>query len=68
MRESVKILRQAIKEFLAVPENLEAKRLATGPKSEWNGFDYQYISKIAPRLRPQGEHCPSKVERGWAFI
>jgi NAD(P)H-quinone oxidoreductase subunit H len=46
MRESVKILRQAI---AALPggayENLEAKRIAAGPKSEWDAMDYQYISK-----------------------
>ncbi len=59
MRESVKIIRQAI---AGLPggsyENLEAKRLAAGPKSEWDGPDYQYVSKkIAPTFKiPKGEH------------
>jgi NAD(P)H-quinone oxidoreductase subunit H len=66
MRESVKILRQAI---AALPggayENLEAKRLAAGPKSEWDGMDYQYVSKkIAPTFKiPKGEHYV-RVESG----
>jgi NAD(P)H-quinone oxidoreductase subunit H len=39
-------------------ENLEAKRMAEGPKSEWNDFDYQFIGKkIAPTFKiPAGEH------------
>jgi NAD(P)H-quinone oxidoreductase subunit H len=59
MRESVKILYQALK---GIPggsyENLEAKRLESGPKSEWNGFDYQFIGKkVAPTFKiPKGEH------------
>ncbi len=66
MRESVKILRQAI---AGLPggsyENLEAKRLAAGPKSEWDGPDYQYVSKkIAPTFKiPKGEHYV-RVESG----
>jgi NAD(P)H-quinone oxidoreductase subunit H len=66
MRESVKILRQAI---AALPggayENLEAKRLAAGPKSEWDAMDYQYISKkVAPTFKiPKGEHYV-RVESG----
>jgi NAD(P)H-quinone oxidoreductase subunit H len=66
MRESVKILRQAI---AALPggsyENLEAKRLAAGPKSEWDGMDYQYISKkVAPTFKiPKGENYV-RIESG----
>jgi NAD(P)H-quinone oxidoreductase subunit H len=66
MRESVKILRQAI---AALPggayENLEAKRLAAGPKSEWDAMEYQYISKkVAPTFKiPKGEHYV-RVESG----
>ena len=66
MRESVKILRQAI---AALPggayENLEAKRIAAGPKSEWDGMDYQYISKkVAPTFKiPKGEHYV-RIESG----
>lgn len=32
--------------------------MEAGPKSEWNGFDYQYIGKkIAPTFKiPKGEH------------
>ncbi len=59
MRESVKILRQAIAALPGGPfENLEAKRMMEGPKSEWGGFDYQYISKkVAPTFKiPKGEH------------
>jgi len=45
MRESVKIIAKR-KGLPGGPyENLEAKRMAEGPKSEWNGFDYQYIVK-----------------------
>jgi NAD(P)H-quinone oxidoreductase subunit H len=59
MRESVKIIRQACKGLPGGPfENLEAKRMAEGPKSEWNSFDYQFIGKkIAPTFKiPAGEH------------
>jgi len=51
MRESVKILYQALKGLPGGSyENLEAKRLESGPKSEWNGFDYQFIGKKVRRL------------------
>ncbi|WP_310487141.1 NAD(P)H-quinone oxidoreductase subunit H [Chamaesiphon sp. VAR_69_metabat_338] len=66
MRESVKILRQAI---AALPggsyENLEAKRLAAGPKSEWDGMEYQYITKkVAPTFKiPKGENYV-RIESG----
>ncbi|MER3476550.1 MAG: NADPH-quinone oxidoreductase, partial [Leptolyngbya sp. ERB_1_2] len=44
---------------------LEAKRLESEPKSEWNGADYQFIAKkIAPTFKiPQGEHYV-RVESG----
>jgi NAD(P)H-quinone oxidoreductase subunit H len=66
MRESVSIIKQAI---AGLPggayENLEAKRIAEGKKSEWNDFDYQYIAKkVAPTFKiPQGEHYV-RVESG----
>ncbi len=66
MRESVKILRQALKGLPGGAfENLEAKRLAEGPKSEWNGPDYQYIAKkVSPTFKiPKGEHYV-RVESG----
>ncbi|MBC6423130.1 MAG: NADPH-quinone oxidoreductase, partial [Hormoscilla sp. SP12CHS1] len=59
MRESVKIIRQALKGLPGGPfENLEAKRMAEGRKSEWNGFDYQCMGKkISPTFKiPKGEH------------
>jgi NAD(P)H-quinone oxidoreductase subunit H len=66
MRESVKIIQQAIAGLPGGPfENLEAKRMEAGPKSEWNGFDYQYIGKkIAPTFKiPKGEHYV-RIEAG----
>lgn len=66
MRESVKIIRQAISQMPGGPfENLEAKRMAEGPKSEWNDFDYQFAGKkIAPTFKiPQGEHYV-RIETG----
>ena len=66
MRESVKIIRQAIKQLPGGPfENLEARRMAGGPKSEWNDFDYQFAGKkIAPTFKiPEGEHYV-RVETG----
>ena len=66
MRESVSIIKQAI---AGLPggayENLEAKRMAEGKKSEWNGFDYQYIAKkVAPTFKiPKGEHYV-RIESG----
>jgi len=59
MRESIKIIRQAIAQMPGGSyENLEAKRIASGTKSEWNAFDYQFIGKkIAPTFKiPKGEH------------
>ncbi|UZQ55962.1 NAD(P)H-quinone oxidoreductase subunit H [Trichothermofontia sichuanensis B231] len=67
MRESVKIIRQALKQIPGGPyENLEAKRmLAGGKKSEWDDFDYQYIGKkVAPTFKiPAGEHYV-RIESG----
>ncbi|MBC8121744.1 MAG: NAD(P)H-quinone oxidoreductase subunit H [Gemmatimonadaceae bacterium] len=59
MRESTKMLLQALDMLPGGPyENLEARRLAEGPKSEWNGFDYQFIGKkSSPAFKiPAGEH------------
>jgi len=70
MRESVKILRQAIKGLPGGPENLN-KRMAEGPKSEWNGFDYQYIGKDFPTFKmPKGEiYAVLRVAKAnWEFI
>jgi NAD(P)H-quinone oxidoreductase subunit H len=56
---SVKTVWQAV---VQIPRgfyrNLEAQRMAAGPKSEWNTFDYQFIGKkIAPTFKiPAGEH------------
>jgi NAD(P)H-quinone oxidoreductase subunit H len=66
MRESVKIIRQAMKQLPGGPfENLEARRMLEGPKSEWNSFDYQFSGKkIAPTFKiPAGEHYV-RVETG----
>jgi len=66
MRESVKIIRQALKNLPGGPyENLEAKRMAGGPKSEWSDFDYQFMGKkIAPTFKiPAGEHYV-RIESG----
>lgn len=66
MRESVKIIQQALKGLPGgAYENLEAKRISAGKKSEWDGADYQYISKkVAPTFKiPSGEHYV-RVEAG----
>lgn len=66
MRESIKIIRQAIAQIPGGSyENLEAKRIAAGAKSEWNAFDYQFIGrKIAPTFKiPKGEHYV-RIESG----
>jgi NAD(P)H-quinone oxidoreductase subunit H len=66
MRESVSIIKQAIQGLPGgAYENLEAKRIAAGKKSEWNDFDYQYIAKkVAPTFKiPKGEHYV-RVESG----
>jgi NAD(P)H-quinone oxidoreductase subunit H len=66
MRESVKIIRQALKGLPGgAYENLEAKRMMEGKKSQWHDFDYQFISKkIAPTFKiPQGEHYV-RIETG----
>ncbi|WP_414621668.1 NAD(P)H-quinone oxidoreductase subunit H [Calothrix sp. CCY 0018] len=66
MRESVSIIKQAIQGLPGgAYENLEAKRIAGGKKSEWNNFDYQYIAKkVAPTFKiPKGEHYV-RVESG----
>lgn len=66
MRESVRMIRQAIHQLPGGSyENLEAQRMAAGPKSEWNRFDYQFIAKkIAPTFKiPAGEHYV-RVESG----
>jgi NAD(P)H-quinone oxidoreductase subunit H len=66
MRQSVKIINQAI---AGLPggayENLAAKRMTAGNKSEWNSFDYQFIAKkVAPTFKiPQGENYV-RIESG----
>jgi NAD(P)H-quinone oxidoreductase subunit H len=66
MRESIKIIHQAI---AGLPggsyENLEAKRMAEGRKSQWHDFDYQFIGKkLAPTFKiPKGEHYV-RIETG----
>ncbi|MDJ0704539.1 MAG: NAD(P)H-quinone oxidoreductase subunit H [Leptolyngbyaceae cyanobacterium MO_188.B28] len=66
MQESLKIVRQACNQLPGGPyENLEAKRKAEGPKSQWNEFDYQFIAKkISPTFKiPKGEHYV-RIEAG----
>ena len=66
MRESLKIILQALKGLPGgAYENLEAQRMLSGPKSEWNQFDYQFIAKkIAPTFKiPKDEHYV-RVESG----
>ena len=66
MRESVKIIRQAVKGLPGGPyENLEAKRLLEGKGSSFNDLDFQYISKkLAPTWKiPAGEHYV-RIESG----
>jgi len=66
MRESIKIIQQALKGLPGgAYENLEAKRISAGKKSEWDGADYRYISKkVAPTFKiPSGEHYV-RIEAG----
>jgi NAD(P)H-quinone oxidoreductase subunit H len=66
MRESVKIIKQACAQIPGgAYENLEAQRLVGGPKSEWNGFDFQYVAKkVAPTFKiPKGE-AYARIEAG----
>ncbi|MEH2377356.1 MAG: NAD(P)H-quinone oxidoreductase subunit H [Nostoc sp.] len=66
IRESVKIIHQALKGLPGgAYENLAAQRLVASAKSEWNGFDYQFIAKkVAPTFKiPQGENYV-RVESG----
>ncbi len=66
MRQSIKIIQQALKGLPGgAYEDLEAKRMAAGKKSEWDGPDYQYISKkVAPTFKiPAGEHYV-RIEAG----
>ncbi|NJK63985.1 MAG: NAD(P)H-quinone oxidoreductase subunit H [Synechococcaceae cyanobacterium SM2_3_1] len=58
MRESCKIVKQGLQKLPGGPfENLEAQRMLEGPKSEWNGSEYQFISKkTSPNFKvPTGE-------------
>ncbi|MBD2115142.1 MULTISPECIES: NAD(P)H-quinone oxidoreductase subunit H [Cyanophyceae] len=66
MRQAANIVLQALDGLPGGSlESLEAKRMAEGPKSGWNAFDYQFIGKkIAPTFKiPQGEHY-ARVETG----
>ncbi|HEY9666043.1 MAG TPA: NAD(P)H-quinone oxidoreductase subunit H [Coleofasciculaceae cyanobacterium] len=66
MRESVKIIRQALTNLPGGSyENLEALRMVEGRKSQWHDFDYQFIAKkMAPTFKiPQGEHYV-RIEAG----
>lgn len=66
MRESVKIIKQALEHLPGGPyENLEAKQMMEGRKSEWNSFEYQFLGKkLAPTFKiPEGE-LYARVETG----
>jgi NAD(P)H-quinone oxidoreductase subunit H len=59
MKESTKIIQQALKAIPGGPyENLEARRLNKQKNSEWNSFEYQFISKKpSPTFKlPKQEH------------
>jgi NAD(P)H-quinone oxidoreductase subunit H len=61
MRESIKIIQQALKSIPGGPyENLEARRmgLVNQSDSKWNDFEYQFISKKpSPTFKlPKQEH------------
>nr|YP_010933251.1 49 kDa subunit of NADH-plastoquinone oxidoreductase [Nitella hyalina]APP89499.1 NADH dehydrogenase subunit 7 [Nitella hyalina]WKT08435.1 49 kDa subunit of NADH-plastoquinone oxidoreductase [Nitella hyalina] len=59
MRESIRIVQQALKAIPGGPyENLEARKLNNINSSEWNSFDYQFISKkSSPTFKiPKQEH------------
>uniref|UniRef100_UPI0030FE110F NADH-plastoquinone oxidoreductase subunit 7 n=1 Tax=Cyathodium cavernarum TaxID=351593 RepID=UPI0030FE110F len=59
MKESVKIIQQALKVIPGGPfENLEARRFGEGKIVEWNSFEYQFIAKKpSPTFRlPKQEH------------
>lgn len=59
IRESAKMVLQALKQLPGGSyENLEAQRVLAGPKSEWTGFEYQFIGKkSSPTFKvPEGEH------------
>jgi NAD(P)H-quinone oxidoreductase subunit H len=64
MRESTKIIQQALRAIPGGPfENLEARRFKQGPKSEWQGFDYQFIGKKpSPTFKMPGEEHYVRVE------
>lgn len=66
MRESVKIIHQALQKLPGgAYETLEAKRMAEGPKSQWNDVNYQFVAKkIPPTFKiPEGEHYV-RIEAG----
>nr|YP_007026193.1 NADH-plastoquinone oxidoreductase subunit 7 [Apopellia endiviifolia]AFU88903.1 NADH-plastoquinone oxidoreductase subunit 7 [Apopellia endiviifolia]WIA67786.1 NADH-plastoquinone oxidoreductase subunit 7 [Apopellia endiviifolia]WKW94995.1 NADH-plastoquinone oxidoreductase subunit 7 [Apopellia endiviifolia] len=59
MKESVQIIRQALKAIPGGPyENLEARRLNESKNSKWNSFEYQFIGKKpSPTFKlPKQEH------------
>nr|YP_010881569.1 NADH-plastoquinone oxidoreductase subunit 7 [Pellia neesiana]WIA68647.1 NADH-plastoquinone oxidoreductase subunit 7 [Pellia neesiana]WIA68733.1 NADH-plastoquinone oxidoreductase subunit 7 [Pellia neesiana]WIA68819.1 NADH-plastoquinone oxidoreductase subunit 7 [Pellia neesiana] len=59
MKESVKIIRQALRAIPGGPyENLEARRLNKAKNLEWNSFEYQFVSKKpSPTFKlPRQEH------------
>ncbi|WOK98058.1 NADH-plastoquinone oxidoreductase subunit 7 [Canna indica] len=46
MRESIKIIQQALEGIPGGPyENLEVRRFDRAKNSEWNAFEYKFISK-----------------------
>ncbi len=68
MRESVKIINQALDKLPGGPyEELEARRLAEGPKSDLNAFDYQFIGKksSARSPRPASRFRPANTMPVW---
>jgi NAD(P)H-quinone oxidoreductase subunit H len=62
----LKIIKQACEQIPGGPyENLEAQRMLGGSKCEWNGSEYQFVTKkVAPTFKiPTGETY-TRIEAG----
>ncbi|XBJ09420.1 hypothetical protein VPH35_014504 [Triticum aestivum] len=55
MRESIKIIQQAVEKIPGGPyENLEVRRFKKEKKSEWNDFEYKFLAYVRVEA-PKGE-------------
>uniref|UniRef100_A0A0E0RF34 NAD(P)H dehydrogenase subunit H n=1 Tax=Oryza rufipogon TaxID=4529 RepID=A0A0E0RF34_ORYRU len=70
MRESIKIIQQAVEKIPGGPyENLEVRHFKKAKNSEWNDFEYQFLGKKpSPNFELSKQELYARVEAPKEFF